>query len=849
MSDWGMIFAQTTTTPPRYEFARIAGYENWQFALLGLICLAIAGFVIYMYRRDSAELKPGVGILLLVLRVLAFSGLLLHFLNLQKLSEKIKTENSVAIIGIDGSASMNRQDGDGANVSSANPTRTEAIIKSLKTSPVIDKLRQLHDVVIYRFDNEASRIGILPKHGTEGPTETVKDKPSDKAPDAGTDATPKLVLPNNPADWPWAQVLEARGSESRYGQSLRQMILEEKNRPLSGVLMVGDFSHNSGAAPEEGIKLAKEQQLKVHTIVVGSNKIPVNAAVTDFRVPPRVYPEDKFQINALIQGTGLNNRQVEVKLYVKPTDPNNRDDSKLGELIANESLAIKANEDTPFVYESPGIPTAGRLTYTVVVEGISEDSNPTDNRLQADVEVVERKNRVLLFAGGPTREYQFLRNQLRRDKYTVVDVLIQNAKPGISQDANKILDDFPRTITELTGTKDAMGLDQGGYDAIVAFDPDWRKLDEEQLEVLDRWLARESGGLILVAGPVFMDAWLEEKGDLIKKVRSFYPVEFDRRLLAFDNSKFVNEVPWPIEFTSEGLGADFLWLGSTAEESVRNWADFDGVYGFYQVSRPKPGAVVYGYFSNPDVAISGKPIYFAEQFWGSGRVFYMGSGEMWRLNETASGWFEQVYTKLVRHVSQGRLLRGSRLGSLLIERDRYSQGNIMPIRAQLQNLRLDPYEAKSVAVEITQPNGGTPRKLDLKADPVRKGFYNGQFTLLQTGTYQISLVHPEASDVLMKRIQVSAPQLEVDNPQRDDVLAKKIADGTQGKFLIGMESLLAELDSKEKLAAFLPDQKTEKIEAKMLDREFQEQWAKFLMFAIVGLLALEWIIRRLCRLA
>ena len=44
------------------------------------------------------------------------------------------------------------------------------------------------------------------------------------------------------------------------------------------------------------------------------------------------------------------------------------------------------------------------------------------------------------------------------------------------------------------------------------------------------------------------------------------------------------------------------------------------------------GAVIYARFSDPRIAQGGQqPPYFAGQFYGSGSVFYLGSGEMWRL--------------------------------------------------------------------------------------------------------------------------------------------------------------------------------------------------------------------------
>jgi len=63
------------------------------------------------------------------------------------------------------------------------------------------------------------------------------------------------------------------------------------------------------------------------------------------------------------------------------------------------------------------------------------------------------------------REYHFLRNQLYRDHSTTVDVLLQSGKSGMSQEAQKILDDFPATREEMYD-----------YDCVVAFDPIGRPL-------------------------------------------------------------------------------------------------------------------------------------------------------------------------------------------------------------------------------------------------------------------------------------------------------------------------------------------------------------------------------------
>ena len=85
-----------------------------------------------------------------------------------------------------------------------------------------------------------------------------------------------------------------------------------------------------------------------------------------------------------------------------------------------------------------------------------------------------------------------------------------------------------------------------------------------------------------------------------------------------------------------------------------------------RVRGKKPNATVYARYPDPDRPAANEelPIYMAGQLYGAGRVFYEGSGEMWRLRAMDESYFEQFYTKLLRYVSQGRMLRGSRRGNI-----------------------------------------------------------------------------------------------------------------------------------------------------------------------------------------
>ena len=109
------------------------------------------------------------------------------------------------------------------------------------------------------------------------------------------------------------------------------------------------------------------------------------------------------------------------------------------------------------------------------IHATDDDRDASDNEKSAAVQVVERRTRVLLIAGGPMRDFQFLHNMLFRDKEVDVDVWLRSGKPGISQEADDLLFEFPDSADQLFR-----------YDAVVAFDPDWTVLDEPSVELMLR---------------------------------------------------------------------------------------------------------------------------------------------------------------------------------------------------------------------------------------------------------------------------------------------------------------------------------------------------------------------------
>ena len=129
-----------------------------------------------------------------------------------------------------------------------------------------------------------------------------------------------------------------------------------------------------------------------------------------------------------------------------------------------------------------------------------------------------------------------------------------------------------------------------------------------------------------------------------------------------------------------------------------------------------------------------------------------------------------LYTKLIRHVSQGRILRGSSRGALLVERDRYELGETVVVRAGCPTHSTSRSTDDSVTAQLLRPDGSTePVKLTAEAD--RPGMYLGQATVLQEGTYQLALPLPGGNEEPLSRyLQVRVPDLERTHAERNDTL-------------------------------------------------------------------------------
>jgi hypothetical protein len=581
----------------------------------------------------------------------------------------------------------------------------------------------------------------------------------------------------------WRELLTPTGAETRLGDALRQLIEMERHAAVSGIVVVSDGCQNAGGSVDAALETARKARIPIVTIGVGSDKGLPNVGVVDLVAPARHWPRDPLTVVAYVRAEGMADQTVTVELLSRDAGNGGPREPGTGERVASARVLVGSDgEVAPVRFEvRPDWP--GLRTYCVRVQAPGADMNATDNFRETDVAVVERRTEVLLFAGGPTREYRFLNRLLFRDRSTSLNVLLQTAGPRTVQNADVLLSDFPESQEEMSN-----------YDCVVAIDPDWQRLSEEQVELLQTWVRQEAGGLLLIAGSVCMGSarnnWVEQES--MRKIRALYPVAFSSRREETATIGQVSKQPRPIRFTRRGRETGFLQLEDDAEASGAAWANFEGVFSGYPVRRAKPGATVLARLSSPAGSPASEEVpYFVSQFYGAGRVFYAGSGEMWRLHSIDDTYFERYYANLVGHLSHGRLWVGSRRGVLLLRQNRVQVGAPVELHAVLTNTRYEPLPADHVTVDVISQQGGPVRKLRLQADELRRGTFAGRVASMPPGEYRLELRVPDSQDeLLVQKLSVCAPRLEIELSRRNDLVLRRIAAASGGRYVVGLKAAM-----------------------------------------------------------
>jgi hypothetical protein len=253
-------------------------------------------------------------------------------------------------------------------------------------------------------------------------------------------------------------------------------------------------------------------------------------------------------------------------------------------------------------------------------------------------------------------------------------------------------------------------------------------------------------------------------------------------------------------------------------------------------------------FSDPRTAVDGQqPIYMAVHRFSASPIVYLGSAETWRLRRLNPAWFEMLWTKLIRYASQEHLRRQSPRGSLVVDHETYQVGSTVEVKAEMKNTDFSPLVTPQVMLNIVRDEKERTT-LPMPAEASRPGRYRVDVPVTQQGKYRIELLIPHSEERLTRSFHGVVPKLEDENPQRNARLLREIAEKTEGLYFPDLSAALSDSASPS-LADLLRDVSRHDTIPESPKPENDEKLLRWMLLALCGVLCLEWLVRRLAKLA
>lgn len=812
-------------------------------------------YTIWLYVLDTRERSLFWRFWLLFFRLSTLAIVLLIALNPYTQDRKAVFSPSRVILVVDTSLSMREPEKmlekeNAVGDKSVIPSRSSACVDLLEKSSLIEDLRKKHDVYIYTFDTKLKGPHrVFSTYDVRLQNETlVETKQSSDKEDVSKD---KDTSKEQTIDW--KELLRPQGTESALGEAVRELVGTVNDPTLAGVVVISDGGSNAGIDPSSAAVEAKEASPSVHiyTVGVGSTLFPKRLQITDVEAPSEVHVgKDPYDIKAYVQGVAMGKDPLMVELLMRPEADSN------APLIKISEQKIQLDKDnTPIEVVFNQIPkVAGKFEYVVRTYPLGKSNHSKMKPVERSkiVSIVKRNLSVLMIAGGPTRDYRFARNMLYRHPGIDIDVWLQTVDPStvntVSQESDDLLVKFPENFPlrpKANEIKDESAQPKQ-YDVILAFDVDWERIDKEGREKIKDWVDRKSGGIVFIAGDVYTPDLTAMKtvdgNNKFESILLLHPVVLSDEDIGFRlDEKAVT--PSSLNFTQMGKSVGFLQLTDEPETSKEVWKEFEGIYRCYPTKGKKAGAQVYSYFSGPNAdGEEGDPIFLASQYYGSGKAMYVGSGEIWRLRSIDDEFFDRFWTKVIREVGQGRQKQGNNLGMSLPEKNTYYLGESIQMRVQMMTPQLKPLILKSAKMKVITPDGREMAPvLTMIPDPQNKekGQYISSFRANELGIYRVEVPVSGTDEVIKERFEVLMPTLETDDPRQNITLLTELSHTTSGKYF-------TMTDVKKEL----PTRLEGKSQETYIDEQPQTQWDRmFLMWLLLGLLGIEWLSRKLLKLA
>lgn len=766
----------------QFEFANFPTGGFGMLVLMGMALTVI--FISFLYRRDGKNLSGIQRFVLGSLRTLAVLAVILLLLEPNLVTVKRETRQGHTILLVDTSQSMTHVDAwrrpevqraltgwneiGVADLSSATRLDLVKALLARDKQSIVAKLAAKNRVQIYGFDGSVEDLPMVPP----------------PPPQLGPDGEPLDVDPDAEPPVPVIDIekLVADGRSTNFGGALRTALDKSRPAEIAAVVFVTDGRRTAGPQGPEIARLLEQRKIP-HTFVLGIGDPSETQTVqlTRMEAPSKVFQLDPYEMKATVTSQGYDGITVTAKLI-------RVDDQGAETTVATKQVPIGQSQEATIEWKELTSDSSGRFLYrTEIVPPEGEPVIAERHTKTAAVEVLDRRLRMLLLAGGSSHEFQILRNLLIRDKTIDVSCWLQSADEKFPQEGNEgvLIDRLPEERKDFDP-----------YDVVVMIDPDHTRLPKRFAEHLAKHIVEGGCGFWWVAGEKYtLDALRSTSStralaDLLPIVPNIETAE--RHMMGFGKA-FAS--PWRYQLTTDGadgIGSKAIRLNDDKDTSKLLWQRLPGFHFWFPVTRLKPIATSLVEHPSPEFRRGGKymPI-IAIQNIGAGRVMFVGTDETYRWRSINPEAYDRYWVNGVRYLFEGRLQAGNSRLRLLASDDKVDLGDAIELQAEVKDETLQPLIVESFPVTIER-DGAPSETIALIPVEAVPGSYSLRYRPTQLGTFRVRPLE-KIGKMVELTFQVVPAQIESQGPMDRAELAT-IAGVTGGELFETPAELLAALD-------------------------------------------------------
>jgi hypothetical protein len=279
--------------------------------------------------------------------------------------------------------------------------------------------------------------------------------------------------------------------------------------------------------------------------------------------------------------------------------------------------------------------------------------------------------------------------------------------------------------------------------------------------------------------PVVLKDIRIDEGD--RKPDRPWPLNFEGATPEMEFLKLSDEV----EQGTQPFLSDWHEFWGRGKDDADKTAAVRGIFNYYPLEQAKIGSLIVARFMDPQAKMTKDgtqmPYIVATDPASNRRVVWIGSGEMWRLRQYKEVYHERFWTKLVRYAGTANAGKSNKRITVYIGR-RFPAAKFVEFEAKIDGKGGQPLSPRSRPPEVVikVPAGVNPKEipndLTMKPKAGSEGIFSGRFMVRTPGQYELEIKVPETGDTsAAQKFMVTPSNPELDNTRPDFDLMYRMA--------------------------------------------------------------------------